>query len=83
VSLEELIVALRDDRQWLNDPEGLFTGKRESRADNRQAQPDYSNWSLYTAGFSAPRLIEVIERELVWSPLDATPPNAEHDAAGR
>lgn len=83
VSLEELIVALRDDRQWLNDPEGLFNGKREARADNRQAQPDYSNWSLYKAGFSAPRLIEVIERELVWSPLDATAPNAEHDAAGR
>lgn len=74
VSLEEMIVALRDDRQWLNDPEGLFSSKREARADSGQPLPDYSNWSLYKDGFSASRLIDVIEQELVWSPLDATVP---------
>jgi hypothetical protein len=24
VSLEEVLIALRDDRHWLNDPDGLF-----------------------------------------------------------
>jgi hypothetical protein len=58
ISLEELLIALNDDRHLLHDPEELFT-QRELAA---SAQPE----SLYPHGFSAQRLIEVIETQMVW-----------------
>jgi len=64
VSVEELLIALRDDRHLLNDPEGLLAGNYEAEesleADTRSA------WTLYPDGFSAGRFIEVIETEAVW-----------------
>ncbi len=58
VSLEELLIALRDDRHLLHDPDGMFT----SIAAAGQAAPQ----SLYAQGFSAARLIEVVEARAVW-----------------
>jgi Holliday junction resolvase-like predicted endonuclease len=58
VSLEELLIALRDDRHLLHDPDGMFT----SIAAAGQAAPQ----SLYPQGFSAARLIEVVEAQAVW-----------------
>ena len=65
VSVEELLIALRDDRHLLNDPGGLFAGNyREDQA--READTSRSGWTLYPDGFSAERFIEVIETDAVW-----------------
>lgn len=66
ISVEELLIALRDDRHFLNDPEGLLAGNY--RADQSlEADASRSAWTLYPDGFSAERFIEVIETEAVWS----------------
>ncbi|WP_413890902.1 hypothetical protein [Candidatus Skiveiella danica] len=65
ISVEELLIALRDDRHLLNDPEGLLAG--DYRADQSlEADTSRSAWTLYPDGFSAERFIEVIETEAVW-----------------
>jgi hypothetical protein len=63
VSVEELIIALRDDRHLLNDPAGLLAG---SYGVEEACEPDASesSWSLYPDGFSAERFAEVIETGL-------------------
>lgn len=66
VSLEEVIVALRDDRELLSDPEGLCSGKLPGA---RQPADQRAHASLYSAGFSAERFVEVVEGELVWAEL--------------
>jgi hypothetical protein len=70
VSLEEVLIALRDDRHWLNDPDGLFqTGKARGKpfvCDSDRA----THTSLYPDGFSAVRLVEVIESATVWNSLN-------------
>lgn len=63
VSLEEMLIALRDERRRLNDPEGLLPRRR----DGDGPPTDTPDWTLYADGFSAARFIEVIERELVWA----------------
>lgn len=67
VSLEEIQIALRDDRRWLNDPDGLFQDGgsiNESREPSTRAQPADV---LYPDGFSARRFIEVVESSAVWA----------------
>jgi hypothetical protein len=66
VSVEELLIALRDERHLLNDPEGLLAGNY-SEDRSRGADTSRASWSLYPDGFSAERLIEVIETEAVWT----------------
>jgi len=64
-SVEELIIALRDDRHLLNDPRGLLAsncGINEAQ----EAHASESGWSLYPDGFSAERFAEVIEMEGMW-----------------
>lgn len=61
LSLEELLIALRDDRQLLHDPDGMFT---EPGTATRAAPR-----SLYPQGFSAKRLIEVVESQSVWDKI--------------
>ncbi|MDP2819086.1 MAG: hypothetical protein Q8O29_12610 [Polaromonas sp.] len=63
VSLEEVLIALRDDRRLLNDPDGLLRQKRE----DGESPPSAPCWTLYTDGFSAARFIEVIDQESVWA----------------
>jgi Holliday junction resolvase-like predicted endonuclease len=58
ISLEELLIALRDDRHLLHDPDGIFTPTPPAV----YAEPQ----SLYPQGFSARRLIEVVETQAVW-----------------
>jgi Holliday junction resolvase-like predicted endonuclease len=65
VSVEGLLIALRDDRHLLNDPEGLLAGNYgEDRS--READTSRATWTLYPDGFSAERFVEVIETEAVW-----------------
>ncbi|WP_157007917.1 hypothetical protein [Xenophilus azovorans] len=67
ISLEEIQIALRDDRRWLNDPEGLFrgpgVGDATTRADTGAEPVD----TLYPNGFSARKFIEVVESAAVWT----------------
>jgi Holliday junction resolvase-like predicted endonuclease len=82
VSVEELIIALRDDRHLLNDPGGLLAG--DYAVDGvREANTSRSGWSLYPDGFSAERFVEVIETEAVWDLRDlvsrALPPQSAVD----
>lgn len=54
VSLEEVLIALRDERHLLKDP----------GSQGRVPEPDET--SLYPQGFTASRFINVIENALVW-----------------
>jgi hypothetical protein len=58
LSVEELLIALRDDRHLLHDPDGIFT----QAVPTDRAKPQ----SLYPQGFSAGRLIEVVETQAMW-----------------
>lgn len=58
ISVEELLIALRDDRHLLHDPSGMFT----QAVPAAHAEPQ----GLYPQGFSAGRLIEVVETRAVW-----------------
>lgn len=65
VSLEELLIALRDDRHLLDDPDGLLSGRK--RRSQPKLQGDVRQKStLYPEGFTSVRFIEVIECESVW-----------------
>jgi Holliday junction resolvase-like predicted endonuclease len=71
VSVEELLIALRDDRHLLNDPEGLLDGNYGADP-SLEADASRAAWTLYPDGFSAERFIEVIESEAVWDLRDRT-----------
>lgn len=67
LSLEELLIALRDDRGLLTDPEGVFR-VGDAQEDSEQASAEGPRaLSLYPAGFSARGLVEVIEAEAVYA----------------
>lgn len=69
VSVEEIVIALRDDRHLLSDLEGL---PARSGVPDQWSGSDAkgASWTLYPDGFSAERFIEVIETEAVWRPCD-------------
>lgn len=71
LKVEELLIALRDDRQLLNDPEGLLAGNYGADP-SLEADASRSAWTLHPDGFSAERFIEVIETEAVWDLRDRT-----------
>ena len=58
VSLEELLIALNDDRHLLHDPDGLFSQRAPAASAEQQG--------LYPQGFSAQRFIDVVEAQAVW-----------------
>lgn len=61
VSLEELLIALRDDRRLLHDPDGLHTGVI--------GVPAAVDGTLFPKGFSAENLVKVIESQAVWAEI--------------
>ena len=65
VSLEELLIALRDDRHLLNDTEGLIDGTWTEAGHGEVADFDKPP-TLYPDGFSSSSFVEVIESEAVW-----------------
>lgn len=69
ISVEEMLIALRDDRHLLNDPEGLLAGKYEA---GRAIMDDKvsSAMTLCPEGFSAKRFVKVVETEAVWEEID-------------
>ena len=67
ISLEEVLIALRDESRLLNDPHGLFAGHaaRDQRPEE-YAEPGKDD-TLYPDGFSTGRFVEVIETAAVWA----------------
>lgn len=64
VSLEEVLIALRDDAYFLDDLDGLLSGQyRESMLEEAQTT---ERTTLYPHGFSTSRFLEVIDSEEVW-----------------
>lgn len=65
VSLEEILIALRDDRHLLNDPDGLLdgSGTQSVPQDPSERLPEST---LYPDGFGASRFVEVVEAQAVW-----------------
>lgn len=66
ISLEEALIALRDDRHLLNDPAKILNGQDGGSMD-APAGCDSAGASLYPSGFSFTRFLEVVEGELVWA----------------
>ena len=67
VSLEEVLIALRDDRRLLNDPLGLFAGNAVLNQGANQCAEQSKEDTLYPDGFSAGRFVEVIQTATVWA----------------
>jgi hypothetical protein len=68
VSLEEVLIALRDDRHLLNDPDGICSG-RFLAPDFAPPENPHQRATLYPQGFSAEAFVGVIERGAVWDEL--------------
>lgn len=68
VSVEELIVALRDERPLLADPEQFLSSAKHSPSPANQQQGSLGD-SLYPEGFGALRFVNVIESESVWQDI--------------
>ncbi len=64
VSLEEVLIALRDDVALLHDP-GNLSG-RDAELKPGEADRRVANRALYAEGFTAQRFVSVIERAEVW-----------------
>ena len=69
VSLEEVLIALGDDTHLLNDPEGLFSARRDGAGDGVDGRYGVGQvvGSLYPDGFSAGRFVAVVETGAVWA----------------
>lgn len=67
ISLEELLLALRDDCHLLDDPEGLVEGPTVG-SDALSSLAKTVSRTLYPDGFNGGRFVEVIESEAVWAP---------------
>lgn len=67
VSLEEVLIALRDDRGLLNDPHGLFAGHASLEQGANEYAEQGKEGTLYPDGFSAGRFVEVIQTAAVWA----------------
>ena len=65
VSVEELLIALRDDRYLLNDPEGLLSGN-DGTWPSPELDASRAAWTLFPDGFSAERFVDVIQTGAVW-----------------
>ncbi|HMN43173.1 MAG TPA: hypothetical protein PKE27_01240 [Povalibacter sp.] len=75
ISIEELLIALRDDRHLLNDP-GRPPAGNGGVSEVPEVDADAPGASLYPEGFNAERFVEVIETEAVWDVYPAQPSKA-------
>lgn len=69
VSLEEVLIALRDDRHLLNDPSRIL--ERAKLGGALEATQAASRAMLYPGGFEASGFVEVIENGRVWEEVCA------------
>jgi Holliday junction resolvase-like predicted endonuclease len=68
ISLEEMLIALRDERRLLHEPDGLLSGASNFDVDIKESGRERCD-TLYPDGFSAERFVEVIEAEAVWTAI--------------
>jgi hypothetical protein len=66
ISLEELLLALRDDCHLLDDPEGLMAGPPMGSAVMSPSAKAMRH-TLYPEGFRVERFAQVIETGAVWA----------------
>jgi hypothetical protein len=64
VSLEEVLIALRDDSHLLNDPAGFLTGTPVGEFGEETESGRHA--TLYPNGFSFSSFVDVIESEAIW-----------------
>lgn len=64
ISLEEVLIALRDEVFLLNDPDGLFRDLSNDSDDSPRGVT-----TLYPEDFSVRRFIEIIEKQTIWVEL--------------
>ena len=69
ISIEEMVIALRDERHLLTNVAELFAARPETHRSIGTEQPS-SATTWYPTGFSAGRFVEVIETEAVWEEKD-------------
>jgi len=66
VSVEEVLIALRDDHGLLNDPAGLL-GNTKGLGARGESDDMAPRETLYPDGFNFHRFVEVVESEAVWN----------------
>lgn len=64
VSLEEVLIALRDDRHLLNDPARILESAKLGRVPEVTSEGRHA--TLYPGGFDALAFVEVVENGRVW-----------------
>lgn len=64
VSIEEVLIALRDDAYLLNDPYGFYSGIDQQAKKGPVATEE--NTTLYPSGFSMDEFISAIEGQRIW-----------------
>lgn len=67
VTLEEILIALRDDRHLLNDPWELFSGSHTDFSDTMLSEDNHATSTLYPNGFSGNHFVQIIEQQAVWA----------------
>lgn len=65
VSLEEVLIALRDDRHLLNDPDGIFSGSCQELKPRPPGEVQRRT-TLYPTGFCVGRFVDMIEKAAAW-----------------
>lgn len=65
ISVEEMLIALRDDRHLLKDLSEFRTASPELTESHDQDQ-SHSRTTMYPDGFNAERFVEVVEAGVVW-----------------
>ncbi|MDZ4104039.1 MAG: hypothetical protein U1E12_20420 [Hydrogenophaga sp.] len=68
ISLEELLLALRDDCHLLDDPEGLAKDSSQ-RGGVQSPSTQRPRGTLYPEGFRAERFLQIVDTEAVWAQL--------------
>lgn len=69
VSIEEILIALRDDHELLIDPICIL-GEGYGLPSTSSPTKEQTQETLYPGGFDAQRFIEVLENDLVWLEFD-------------
>ena len=64
------MIALRDDRHLLNDPDGLFQADKANGNGAVSERDSAAQETLYPNGFSAECFVEVVESGAVWEKTD-------------
>lgn len=69
ITVEEMLIALRDDRHLLKDPSEFRTESPELTESRDQDQSN-SRTTMYPDGFNAERFVEVVEAGFVWHDMN-------------